>query len=224
MDIAIHVAAAAVTCQAALYLDARTSDSSLSARRPYLFGTGCFALGLLSHLALDAIPHCNMLYSIGNSLLPDFFPESLWKLLKVGICIPPLILWFLFLNRDHPKFAFAVLAGGLYPDFEKGAYLSTLLPRSCVLFPFHSCAFSSAGWEVEYRYTLIVAEIGLLVGLLTLMHWFGQKRAVQQTNLRGSFKEWCVEFVLYFTVFTMYSMYSIRRRKACSEKPSGTMG
>lgn len=203
MDIAIHVAAAAVTCQAALYLDARTSDSSLSARRPYLFGTGCFALGILSHLALDVMPHCNMLYSLGNSLLPDFFPESLWKLLKVGICIPPLMLWFLFLARDHPKFALAALAGGLYPDFEKGAYLSSLLPRSCVLFPFHSCAFSSADWEVEYRHALIFSEIGLLVGLLTLVHWFGQQYRAQHPGPNSSFRGWCSEIRHSFTSFTV---------------------
>ncbi|GAK55232.1 hypothetical protein U27_02064 [Candidatus Vecturithrix granuli] len=201
MDIAIHVAAAAVTCQAALYLDARTPDPSLSARRPYLFGTGCFALGILSHLALDTIPHCNMLYSIGNSLLPDFFPESLWKLLKVGICIPPLILWFLFLARDHPKFVLAALAGGLYPDFEKGAYLATLLPRSFVLFPFHSYSYSSSGWEVKYRHVLIVAEIGLLSGLLALMHWFGQKHRTQHPGPNSSFKAWYREIRLHLRSF-----------------------
>ena len=199
MDISVHIAAAAVTCQAALYLDAHTPNSSLPARRPYLFGTGCFALGVLSHLALDAIPHCNVLYSIGNGLLPNFFPESLWKLSKVGICTPPLILWFLFLSRDHPKFALAALAGGLYPDFEKGAYLSTLLPRSCVLFPFHSCAYSPAGWEVQYRHALITAEIGLLVGLLALMHWFGQKHPAQHPGSNSSFKAWCREIWLDLT-------------------------
>ncbi|MDY0092014.1 MAG: hypothetical protein RBT80_04895 [Candidatus Vecturithrix sp.] len=202
MDIPVHIAAAAVTCQTALYLDAQVPSSSRVTKRTYLFSAGCFAMGTLSHLGLDLIPHYDVLYKIGNAFKPEFLPGILWTGLKVGILAFPIILWFLFLTTDHSKFAFAALIGGLYPDFEKGAYLATLLPRSFVLFPFHSCSYSPAGWEVEYRSVLIAAEIGLLFGLFVLMYRFGQQYRVQYPGPNSSFREWCREIRQSLISFT----------------------
>lgn len=209
MDIPVHIAATAVTCQAALYLDAQVPSSFRVARRTYLFSAGCFAMGTLSHLGLDLVPHYDVLYKIGNAFKPEFLPGILWTGLKVGILAFPIILWFLFLTNNHSKFAFAALVGGLYPDFEKGAYLSTLLPRSLVLFPFHSCSYSPAGWEVEYRSVLIAAEIGLLFGLFVLMHRFGQQYRVQYPGPNSSFREWCREIRQSLTSSTANFMEKI---------------
>lgn len=202
MDIPVHIAAAAVTCQAALALDHHTSDSEHPRIRTGIFGAGYFALGALSHLFLDAIPHYDVLYKIGRALRPDFLPEFIWDVMKIsvffGIFCLPIIMLFLYFTREYPVFALAALAGGLYPDFEKGGYLCSSLPRSLVLFPFHSCGYSSAGWEVEYRYALIAAEAVLLAGLLGLMFWLGQKQRVPSAGPNSSFTAWYKEIVVSF--------------------------
>ena len=208
MDIPVHIAAAAVTCQAALALD---PDSSQPRMRMWVFGVGYFALGALSHLFLDAIPHYDVLYKIEKPLLIEFLPRLVWTLLKVGVFSLPIIIMFLYFTREHPGYALAALAGGLYPDFEKGAYLSSYLPRSLVLFPFHSCAYSSAGWEIEYRYALIAAEIGLLVGLLGLIYWFGQRQCAQYANPGCSFKAWWQRNPSYFHLIRFYHPEENRR-------------
>ena len=135
MDIPVHIAAAAaVTCQAALALD---PDSSQPRMRMWVFGVGYFALGALSHLFLDAIPHYDVLYKIEKPLLIEFLPRLVWTLLKVGVFSLPIIIMFLYFTREHPGYALAALCRRTVPRILKtGAYLSSYLPRSLVLFPF----------------------------------------------------------------------------------------
>ncbi len=177
MDIPVHVAAAAFTCNATLYFEAKLHVRLNSRERNILIGTFCFLIAALSHLFLDLVPHYDVLYKVDilPAVLFVYIPTGIWKLFIIGILTFPVIAMFWYLTREHPIPMLCAIFGGLYPDFEKGAYFSSLLPRKFVLFPQHSCYFSPDGWESDHIGFLVVSEILLFMALLAGIYWLANK-------------------------------------------------
>ena len=169
MDFPVHVAAAACAGQALIYANSRiNAHDRLNAGQNLMLATACALAGAATHLLLDAVPHYDFLYGAGH-----FWKHALPYAVRKGLQAPKILIitlpTFLILwkyARQHWMLTFLALGGGLYPDVEKAAYLHSAYPRALVLFPWHSCSYSSAGWEVEYRYVLIAMEIVVYVALL----------------------------------------------------------
>ncbi len=175
MDFPVHVAAAACVGQALIYARHRiNSKDETTAKQDLMFATACVLAGMATHLILDAVPHYDFLYGVGR--FGRYLPYIVRKALqapKILIITLPVFLIFWKYARQHWFILLLALIGGLYPDVEKAAYLHSAYPRALVLFPWHSCSYSPAGWEVEYGHALIAMEMLVYLGLLIAFLWFG---------------------------------------------------
>ncbi len=178
MDFPVHVAAAVCAGQALIYANSRINPQDrLNAGQNLMLATACVVAGAATHLFMDAVPHYDFLYGAGHfwkHVLPYVVRKGLQAPKILIITLPVfLILWKY--ARQHWMLTLLALGGGLYPDVEKAAYLHAAYPRALVLFPWHSCAYSSAGWEVDYRYILIGMEIVVYAALLAGLLWLSRR-------------------------------------------------
>ena len=178
MDFPVHVAAAVCAGQVLIYANSRiNSQNTFGADQNLMFATACVVAGAATHLLLDAVPHYDFLYGAGR-LWKHVLPYAVRKGLqapKILLITLPVFLILWKYARRHWMLTLLALVGGIYPDFEKAAYLHSAYPRALVLFPWHSCSYSPEGWEVAYRELLIAGEIVLYVGLLAALVWFSQR-------------------------------------------------
>jgi len=129
-------------------------------------GVSAFAFGTLSHLVLDEMPHNNWIVHL------DWFPgvPFAWLLNQVVCALPFAIMGWL-VGRDHLLILGCGMVGGMYPDFEKVAYLDLQMPKEFVLFHAHSLKLSSnhGDWPFSQLVTLEVAlVIAFVAGTLAL--------------------------------------------------------
>lgn len=182
MDFPIHVAAGALAGSVLLYLHARerhiSGDLTLTRSDTFELGaTGCF-LGILTHLLLDAFPYYDYLFRI-----------EIFKHLPYGWTIPtalltvPVIIVAIYLNKDARLIVELSMFGGMYPDMEKLAYFDAHLPRSFVLFPYHSCQLSGSPWEFSHARELIVMEIGVFAIMMRMICWLAAERKRARLSL-----------------------------------------
>jgi hypothetical protein len=169
MDMPIHLAAAACVGQATLCIEQRFQKQLPSKERAIILGMVCFSLSVASHLFLDMLPHYNFVYKILTFYFLPYLLRCCWTLSKNALLILPIFTMLLAFPRRSLVMLGIALLGGIYPDIEKGMYLYHLLPRSLVIFRNHSCSYSSAGWETEYKVWLIGIEIVLYLTLLWIL-------------------------------------------------------
>lgn len=185
MNIPVHVAAAAVVCNATLYVNMRFQKSEPSKERLIMLGTLCFVVSLFSHLLLDVVPHYDFLYKIlPLPMLPKIWGWA-WATFKVGVVTFPVVILFLYLTRDHLIITLVSLLGSIYPDIEKALYLNLHIPKYLVIFRQHSCSYSPDGWESTHKLLLSAIEIVLLVILMVGFYWIARCR-ISSHNKRSS--------------------------------------
>jgi hypothetical protein len=181
MDIPIHLAAAACAGQWLYGVYGVHPVRSASNVRLIGCGLSAFGLGVASHLLLDAIPHYTFIYGI---LRLSDWPAIIrygWIALKIGLLSLPVFISVLVCTRRQAAVVLTALCGGLYPDIEKYLYISGILPRWLVFFPWHSYAYSpDNAWEASYKPLLILAEIGLYGLLLWGLAAMARYRLSQQ--------------------------------------------
>ena len=127
-------------------------------------GIGVVVIGMLSHLALDLLPHYAwIVYLDWFKKLPYHWliRESLFGLVIV-------IFALYFADRAWP-FVVLGITGAMYPDIEKILCVDFGLPESLVIFDWHSSALSSRTGGLP-KALLITAEC-MLVGIFLLMMW-----------------------------------------------------
>lgn len=182
MDFPVHVAAGAFAGTVLLYVHAReheaSGDLTLTRSESFKLGAaGCF-FGVLTHLLLDALPYYDWLFYI-----------EMFKSLPYGWAIPtvlltlPVIITAIYLNKDARLIVELSMFGGMYPDMEKLVYFDANLPRSCVLFPFHSCQLSGSTWELSHEYELIVMELCLFALIMRAIFWLASERRRHRISL-----------------------------------------
>jgi hypothetical protein len=171
MDLPVHLAAGACIGSAVLYVEHKTHHP-VSPRRDIKIGLIVFVISVLSHLLLDAVPHYDWLFYV-----TIFKPLPYYWLLPQVIMALPVILLALTLTRDRPVIVVASLAGAVYPDVEKLAYLDFGLPKALVLFPHHSCSLSQwTPWELAHKDFLIILEMAVMTVCLVGVYRFTLKR------------------------------------------------
>ncbi len=182
MDFPVHVAAGAFAGNVLLYLHARehnaSGDLTLTRSDTFKLGATGWFLGVLSHLLLDAFPYYDYLFRI-----------KMFKPLPYGWTIPtalitvPVIIAAIYLNKDARIIVELSIFGGMYPDMEKLAYFDAGLPRSFVLFPYHSCQLSGSDWEFSHKHVLIAMETFLFALMIYAMVWLARERKRGQRSL-----------------------------------------
>src|SRR5258708_6280529 len=120
-------------------------------------GAAAFALGVASHLFLDSLPHNNWIVYL------NWFPGVPFHwLLCEALCALPVVIVGAYAGRDHPAILLLGVLGGMYPDFEKVAYVDFHLPRRLVMFPAHSLQLSSHHCDLAF-WKCVVLETGLIL-------------------------------------------------------------
>lgn len=186
MDMPIHLAAAACVGQATLFIEKRFPKQTSSTEHAIVLGMVCFSLGVASHLFLDMLPHYNFVYKFVTFSCLPYLLKCCWALMKLALLILPILLMLLAFPRRNWISLGASLLGGMYPDIEKGMYLHHILPRFLVIFRAHSCSYSSAGWETEYKAWLIGSEIVLYFTLLWILSRpFRQRIRMETSSEKG---------------------------------------
>lgn len=200
MDFPVHVAAGMCAGQALIYArqaakvarqqpDMGRQDS----QQDGMFLTACFLAGVATHLILDAVPHHNFLYGMGafGLRLPYAVRKALQTPKILLVALPAFLVAWTY-ARQHWYVLLISLAGGLFPDIEKAAFMHCAYPRALVLFPWHSCAYSAEGWQVEYRQWLIALEVAVFLGILAASVWLGRRiRSVQ--HVPGKCEAWLLD-------------------------------
>lgn len=224
MDFPVHVAAAACVGQALIYARHRIgAEHETNTEQDLMFATACVMAGMASHLILDAIPHDNFLYAVGR--FGRHWPYVIRKALQVPkillITLPEFLIFWKY-ARQHWFLMSLALGGGLYPDVEKGAYLHSAYPRALVLFPWHSCSYSPAGWEVEYRHILIAVEMLVYLSLLVALVWLGRRTRYVQ-HVPGKCEIYLTKIVhatQFFTVFEEKDVFTTKHAKYTKKEQS----
>ena len=177
MDFPVHVAAGALAGHAMLYVHAKQPGKTgafTQADALKLGLAGCL-FGVLTHLLLDALPYYDWLFRV-----KIFKPLPYWWMLPQILTTLPVIGAALRLSKDAQIVVGASILGGMYPDIEKLSYLDAHLPRSLVLFPYHSCQLSGSPWEFSHARELIVMEICVFAMMMRMIYWLAAKRKQAQ--------------------------------------------
>lgn len=176
MTIHVHIAAAACACNIVLYADSACRQERRSRAQTIFVGAACFLVSLASHFLLDSVPHDNILYGLGNVAAFPRIIRAAWFLVKIGSVAIPLLALSVYLTRDHWLMACITVAGSLYPDVEKTLYLRSILPRSWVVFPWHSLSYSPLIYGRFDRLFWISVEFGTFLMLLAGLFWAASRR------------------------------------------------
>lgn len=161
-------------------IDRRFQPSPHSQGHHLMIGTLCFFCSLSSHFVLDAVPHYTFINYVSHVLMTPGAFRSGVMLIEWSIFTIPVILLCVYLTHDHRRLLFLSIAGGIYPDIEKVAYLKWHLPQWCILFPGHSCSYSSHGWTSQHAFLLSSLDIGLSLVLVYTMRWMSRLRMHQE--------------------------------------------
>lgn len=129
-----------------------------------------FFVALISHYAVDAIPH----YEYGfEYLLQKAGKQRLWlDLTKISVdgVLGVVSALLIFQPTDAASFlvVFAAIVGAMLPDFLQGVYLVLPIKPIAALYNFHFAIHSKYGFED--RPLLGIASQLLIVGLFL---WYG---------------------------------------------------
>lgn len=119
-------------------------------------GVTCWWLAAFSHLALDAVPHYNWIVYL------NWFHELPFHwLIRDALFALPMIGIGWYAGRDYWLILALGLFGGMYPDFEKVAYVDFHMPEQLILFRSHSLQLSGHTGDLPHGY-LIAIELVLL--------------------------------------------------------------
>jgi hypothetical protein len=139
-------------------------------------GAVAFAVGMASHLFLDALPHNNWIVHL------NWFPGVPFHwLLCEALCALPLMIFGAYVGRDHLVLLGAGVFGAMYPDFEKVAYIDFHIPQALVLFSSHSLKLSShhGNWPL---WKTVALESGLVLLMLTATVLLARRRRNERTQ------------------------------------------
>ena len=160
-----HVAAGIWVAQMAMH---RWSVTSV--RQWITAGVLCFAGGLISHLALDALPHFAwVVYLPGLESLPFH-----WLIQEGTLALVVAIPCLYFARTIWPCSVCAIL-GALYPDAEKVASVDFHVPPNWIIFKQHSMQLSSNDGGLPHA-VLIAAEIALIAVFMIATMLLARKR------------------------------------------------
>jgi len=176
MTISTHIIAATWICQVVCDIDRRLQTDLRLQGHDLVRGILCFLGSLSSHFILDAVPHYTFINYVSHVFMTPGVFRSGVMLVEWAIFTIPVILLCVYLTRTQRIFLCLSLAGGIYPDIEKVAYLKWHLPHWAVLFPKHSCSYSANGWTSQYAFLLSSLEVGLCIVLLCTIQWMTRFR------------------------------------------------
>ena len=169
MDLPVHVAAGAFAGNMLLYVHAKYRPRLDS--ETVKLGAAGLLYGVILHLLLDALPYYDWLFRVHIFKPLPYY----WMFPQVLTTLPVIALAFQ-LNRDARDISGLAMLGGMYPDIEKLMYIDWHLPKSLVLFPFHSCRLSGSAWEFSHKSFLILWEIGIFALIMLGLYWCAGQR------------------------------------------------
>ena len=171
MDLPVHVAAGALAGNILLYIHAKSRPRLDLDAEMVKIGVAGLLYGVISHLLLDALPYYDWLFYIHIFKPLPYY----WMFPPVLTTLPVLAAAFQ-LNRDARLVTSLSLVGGVYPDIEKLMYIDWHLPKSLVLFPFHSCSLSGSAWESSHKHFLIFWELVVFALIMFGLYWCAEQR------------------------------------------------
>ena len=167
MNAPTHIAFAA--CVAHVVTRA-TSGKRETRARLGLVAVGVVALGIISHLLLDLLPHYAWIVYL------DWFKPLPYHWLireaSFGLAVAvPALLW----TGEAWPFVALGMVGGMYPDVEKVLAVDFVLPEQFVLFDWHSTYLSNRTGGLPLPF-LILVECCMIAAFLFMM-WELKRRA-----------------------------------------------
>jgi hypothetical protein len=169
MNTPTHVACGACLAYA---LTCALPQKEKTRRNVGIIAVGALALGIMSHLLLDLLPHYAWIV-----YLDWFKPLPFhWLIREAVFGLAVAVPAFLFAGKAWPFVAVGVF-GGMYPDFEKVLSVDFHVPDAFILFDWHSGYLSNRTGGLP-KPLLIVAECIIIGGALTGM-WMLRQRNLQ---------------------------------------------
>lgn len=135
MNTPTHIVCGAFLAQALLHTG---SFDQAGRARPIASATGAVALGMLSHLFLDFLPHYAWIVYLDWFKPPPFH----WLIREAVFGLAVAIQSLIIAGKAWPFIAFGML-GAAYPDLEKVLVFHFHLPDAFTLFGWHSAYLSS---------------------------------------------------------------------------------
>jgi hypothetical protein len=166
MNTPTHLACGA--CMACC-LERALAGSDRSRWKLAAIAVGAVALGILSHLVLDRLPHYAWIVYL-NWFEPLPFHWLIREaLFGVAVALPALYL----AGRAWP-FVVLGMFGGMYPDVEKVLSVDFHIPRHFILFPWHSTELSSRTGGLPKP--LLIGFECILIAIFFLVMWLVRQR------------------------------------------------
>ena len=160
MNIPTHIASGACIAYAlAIKLQGRAG----AAWQRGLLAVCALALGLISHLLLDLLPHYAWVVHLNWFRPLPFHWLMREAVLGLAVAIPA----FVFAGRSWPYVALGMF-GGIYPDVEKVLSVDFRVPDTFILFAWHSNHLSNRTAGLP-KPLLIGIECVLIAGFLLAM-------------------------------------------------------
>jgi len=166
MNSPTHVIAGALIAQGVMiYRDRHAGPVSA-----VLCGVTTIVAGMVSHLALDALPHYDWIVYL------NWFPGlSGDPFLCEALCTVPMSAVGWYAGREHPVILGLGMFSAMYPDFEKVAYLVFYMPQQLVIFRAHSLRLSIPHYYWP-RPALIALELAIAGGSAAATLWLAAWR------------------------------------------------
>ena len=168
-----------IACGACLALALVRASSKLGRkqRTVAVIAVGALALGIVSHLLLDLLPHYAwIVYLDGFNPLPFH-----WLIREAVFGLAVAVPAFWFAGKAWP-FVLVGILGGMYPDFEKVLSVDFGLPGAFVLFDWHSTYLSHRTGGLP-KPLLIATECLAIGGFLIGMWMLKQGRSRRMTGI-----------------------------------------
>lgn len=163
MNTPTHLAAGAMAAQLALV------GGGNRCRRSVMLA-GCFFFGVATHLLLDLVPHYAWIV-----YLPSFEGLPFHWLIREAVLGLAVALPLVYCLRARWGCVVLGMAGAVYPDLEKVAYVDAGLPDWAVLFRWHSMALSNRTGSLP-SWALILLECVLILAMTLCATKMAQQR------------------------------------------------
>jgi hypothetical protein len=150
--------------------------------RVVALAAGAFAIGVLSHLLLDLLPHFDWIVYL-DWFKP--FPYD-WLVREAGLGLVIAVPAFIFSGRAWPYVAFGML-GGIYPDVEKLLAFGFHLPDRYIFFARHSTHLSNR--TAGLPHPVLIGFECALIGVSLFAMWRMGRRSETGSGRAGKIEE-----------------------------------
>ena len=161
MNTPTHIACGA--CLAHIIADGFPGNRATSGKLAFV-GTGVVAVGVLSHLALDLLPHYAWIVYL------DWFKglPYHWLIREAAFGLAVAVIALRLAGKAWP-FVILGMAAAMYPDIEKVLCVDHGLPNTFILFDWHSGYLSTRTGGLAKP--LLIAGECTMIGAFMLLMW-----------------------------------------------------